>query len=514
MQLTYFSSLLAAALCLALASGALATTYYLDPSGGDDANAGDSPAEAWQSLDRVNAFTFQPGDRMLFRNGGLWHGQLWPKGSGSEANPIVIGSYGPGEARPVIAGEGRAFEAVRLYNQQQWEITGLEVTNHSPEGRAPRAGVRVLGEDAGVLSHIHLRDLVVHDVNGHFREGRDGGKCNAGILFDVIGSQVPTRFDDVLIEGCRVYQCDRSGIKTWSDWHRWHKQGWAPYTRLVIRGNVLDDIGGDGIVACIATAPLIEHNTASRCNARSGDHNVAIWVWETDDAVIQFNEAYLTRTTNDGQGFDIDGMTRRTLLQYNYSHDNEGGFVLLCETGHPSPGFFNDGSVVRYNISQNDRARIFQIGGKVTNASIYNNTVYIGEGQGDPVVVWHNQDGVWPRGVRYANNIIYNLGAGGYDLGQREDVVFDHNCFFGRHAESEPQDAHKLTCDPRLVNPGTGGLGRDSVAGYRLQPDSPCIDTGVLMSDHGGRDYWGNPVASGAAPDRGAHEFRKEEAKR
>ncbi|NIM49680.1 MAG: hypothetical protein GTO22_10620, partial [Gemmatimonadales bacterium] len=368
----------------------------------------------------------------------------------------------------------------------------------------------ILGEDGGKLTHVHLRDLDVHDVNGALHEGRDAGKCNAGILFDVIGDSEPTRFDDVLVEGCRVHTCDRSGIKTWTDWSRLKESEWQPYTRLVIRNNMLDDIGGDGIVACMADAPVIEYNVASNCNARAGDWNVAIWVWEADDAVIQHNEAYLTRTTRDGQGFDIDGMTRRTVVQYNYSHDNEGGFILLCESGDPSPRRFNDGSVVRYNISQNDRARIFQVGGKVTNARIYNNTVFIGEGAGDPLVVWHNQDGMWPDGTHYYNNVFVNHGRGGYDLGRSTNTVFEHNLFHGNHPPGEPDDPYKVMDDPMLVSPGSGEMGRDSVGGYKLRPGSPCIDSGKTVADSGGRDYWGNPVPSGAGTDRGAHEHTRE----
>jgi hypothetical protein len=41
-----------------------------------------------------------------------------------------------------------------------------------------------------------------------------------------------------------------------------------------------------------------------------------------------------------------------TLYQYNYSHDNEGGFMLLCDAKN-----FN--SVIRYNISENDRKHLF-----------------------------------------------------------------------------------------------------------------------------------------------------------
>ena len=493
----------ALAWCLLIASTALAATYYVDSAEGDDAKAGTSEAAAWRTLGKLNATTFAPGDRVFLKRGGQWTGRLWPKGSGEEGRPIVLGAYGDGK-RPAIHAEGKHFEAIHLCNQQHWEIVGLEATNLGPDGPAPRCGVRVLGENGGLLSHVYLRDLDVHDVNGHNREGRDSGKCNAGILFDVIGKETRTSFDDVLIEGCHVHQCDRSAIKTWTDW--WRHGGWAPYTKLVIRGNRVDDIAGDGIIACMADAPLIEHNVASRCNARSGDWNAAIWVWETDDAIMQFNEAFGTKTTKDGQGFDIDGMSRRTIVQYNYSHDNEGGFMLICETGDPDPGYFNDGSIVRYNISQNDGARIFQVGGKVTNAHIYNNTIFVGEEAGNPLMILHNENGVWADGVRYSNNIFINHGTGGYELGESANNVFDHNLFFGRHHVSERDDPHKLAADPKLVAPGSGRTGIDTVGGYRLQADSPCVDSGAPTAGSGGRDFWGNPVPAGDAPDRGAHE--------
>jgi hypothetical protein len=486
-------------------SVALAAAYHVDAEQGDDARDGLTQQSPWRTLGKVNATTFAPGDTILLKSGCSWKGQLWPKGSGEDGRPIIVDAYGEGE-KPAVQGEGKFFEAVRLYNQQHWEINDLEVTNLGPDGPAPRAGVRVLGENAGVLSHVHLRGLDVHDVNGANLDGRDGGKCNAGILFDVIGSDVRTNFHDVLIEGCHVHGCDRSGIKTWTDWGRGGRREWAPYTKLVIRNNVLSDIGGDGIIACMADAPLIEHNVASRCNARSDTWNVAIWVWETDDAIIQFNEAYLTRTTKDGQAYDIDGMTNRTIVQYNYSHDNEGGLILLCESGDPSPRRFNDGSIVRYNISQNDGARIFQVGGKVTNAKIYNNTIYVGEGKSDPLMIWHNQDGMWPDSIHYNNNVFYNLGKSGFNLGKSTNNVFDHNVFYGYHDATEPDDPHKITDDPMLVAPGTGETGRDTADGYQLQAGSPCIDSGMRVPENGGRDYWGNPVPTGSGTDRGAHE--------
>src|SRR5215475_2373584 len=104
-------------------------TYYIDSAAGDDINRGDSPAQAWKTLSKVNATTFGPGDRILFKSGAHWTGQLWPKGSGTEQQPIVIDKFG-GDAPPVIEGNGEADEAVLLKNQEYWEINHLEVTNH------------------------------------------------------------------------------------------------------------------------------------------------------------------------------------------------------------------------------------------------------------------------------------------------------------------------------------------------------------------------------------------------
>jgi len=52
------------------------------------------------SLDEVNALELMPGDAVLFRRGGVWHGQLQPR-SGKPGHPIVYGAYGEG-ALPVL----------------------------------------------------------------------------------------------------------------------------------------------------------------------------------------------------------------------------------------------------------------------------------------------------------------------------------------------------------------------------------------------------------------------------
>ena len=484
-------------------SAALATTYYVDSVGGNDNNNGTSQSSAWQTLTKVNATTFGAGDQILFKCGCAWSGQLHPQGSGASGSPIVINTYGTG-AKPIIAGGGAAQEALLLSNQQYWEVNNLEITNWAAAGPGLRQGVRILGTEVGQLNHIYLKTLNVHDVNGSITTGRNGGKCNAGILLDVEGTTTRTWFNDVLIEGCFVHYCDRGGIKTWTNWEGYGCKVRSPHTNVIVRNNTLDDIGGDGICLGMADGALVEYNVASNCNARANTYNVAIWAWDMDDSVFQYNEAYLTHTTSDGQGFDIDGITRRTIMQYNYSHDNDGGFMMVCEENGSDPCLHNDGSVVRYNISQNDHNRTYVIGGAVTNATIYNNTIYTPADITRPI--FENRSGVSPTNIYWYNNIFYVRSTGTYDMGGGTNYC-DYNLFYPNHPRNEPSDAHKLTSDPLLVSPGSGGTGRTTVDGYKLQSGSPCRNAGTLVANNGGKDYWGNPVPAGSATDRGAYEY-------
>ena len=77
-----------------------ATDWYIDDAHGNDAAAGTNAAAAVRTLQRVNALDVKPGDRVLFRRGGLWRGTLRPK-SGAEGAPVVYASYGEGP-KPIL----------------------------------------------------------------------------------------------------------------------------------------------------------------------------------------------------------------------------------------------------------------------------------------------------------------------------------------------------------------------------------------------------------------------------
>jgi Right handed beta helix region len=512
-RLLYITAVLSCALSGCNKSdGQSGGVYYVDSLTGDDTRTGTTPASAWKSLLKVNATTFSPGDKILFKSGSSWTGQLWPKGSGREGAPIIIDKYGDGP-KPVIAGAGLAEDAVLLKNQDYWEVQNLEITN-TGAGAAKRRGVHVASHDYGDMRHIYLRSLTIHDVNGI-----DSEKVNGGIHYTSQGDSKPSCFVDLRIEDNLIYRVDRSGIFGWSS--HWVRAKWHPSLGVIIRNNRLDDIGGDGIVAVATDGALVESNVVSKANQRSEGYNVAIWAWSADNTVIQYNEAYLTKGERDGEGFDSDWNSRNTIIQYNYSHDNEGGFLLICnEGGHtPDSNIGNIGTIVRYNISQNDHNRGINIAGPVTDTKIYNNTIYVGKGAKVDMVLhsdWHG----WADNTSFYNNIFYVEGEGrfGYALsrkdnghhvtapgfGRSRNNLFDSNVYY--NTVNPPADRNGWKGDPMLLGAGLSGTGRATASVYGLRPGSPIIDTGRPMDADLAKDFFGSPVPSCSGWDRGAVE--------
>ncbi len=76
--------------------------YYVDDAQGADGRDGRSPESAWRSLVQVNRAPLLPGDRVLFKRGGRWRGQLVPR-NGAAGLPVTYGAYGTGD-KPALLG--------------------------------------------------------------------------------------------------------------------------------------------------------------------------------------------------------------------------------------------------------------------------------------------------------------------------------------------------------------------------------------------------------------------------
>ena len=506
-------------------SGTQTGAYYLDSSAGNDTSDGQSPTTAWQSLAKINAVTLQPGNSVCLKAGGSWTGQLAPKGSGTGAAPIVVDQYGSG-AKPIIAAGAADTDTVYLLNQQYWEINNLEVTNKKSSVGDYR-GISINGQNGGTLNHIYIRNCFVHDVTGEvnwiggdvadnlpgvtFQTGWDASKRTGGIVFDVqagSGTAVKTKFNDVIVEGNTVQDCSFGGIifkqldgtVHWGTRSSASSSSWTPHTNVVVRGNYLSQInaslGCNTIYMTNVQNGLIEENVTNEAGTS------AIELYYTDSVTVQHNETFGTKKKANGadsNGIDTDSSTTKTIIQYNYIHDNGDG-ILLCQ--------FNFGdSIVRYNILQNDsRYQIYLHSDPGTTSQIYNNTVYNGKTNAGVVYGY----GTSLDATYVLKNNIFEAAAGNGVLTTSDTITYQNNLYAGASIQAPAGDTSAIKADAKLAAPGTGTSGGaagpafGSLDGYKLQAGSPAINAGVSITGNGGLDFWGSAVSG--TPDVGAYE--------
>lgn len=514
-------------------------TYYVSPEGNDN-NAGLSENAAWKSIERVNLATFQPGSAILFESDGVWKGQLRPQGNGESGKPITIGSYGKG-SKPVINIGDLPGAGIKLVNQSWWEIRGIEITSGAqPKLGVKREGISVTTEEGGKTQGIVIRDCYIHDIWGQV-----GGTATSRMINIGAARRSFDSVNDIRVENNVIKRCDKVGINV------------SGRNNIIIRGNYMEDLGGDGIILSGATQGLIEYNVADRTCLRSGDrdldtggetwwpHTAAIWLAGCNGTMMQFNEVYNTErqpANHDGQAYDFDYDCKGCILQYNYSRNNHGLLLIMTRTYR---------NIARYNISENDQTHLIKLFCDTAEQNlIHNNVFYVDYGTADIDFYYGDKNSgkkdIGRLGASFRNNIFYATGQGRFRTiyshrdflnddslanalkgetfykyrRNAEYVVYEdfhkppmpvnqagfyNNCYFGPWANGLPYDPKALLADPLFVAPGTGGIGFSKLNGYKLLDGSPCINAGVFVEIGNKRDFYGNPV-TGAAIDIGVYE--------
>ncbi len=193
-----FCTTLISFLCLTHGKS-FAASYFVSNSG-NDANSGTTETNSWASLTKINGFAFQPGDKILFKRGDSWTGQINITKSGTQTNPITYGAYGPdSNAKPVISYSSCAqsslwsCKAVSLTPSSAYVIVEnlalkdavlaavyIDAGSHhntvrDVEAFASGQGVEIRGTDNLITNnHFHDLKMVVNTVGGDDDWGATG----------------------------------------------------------------------------------------------------------------------------------------------------------------------------------------------------------------------------------------------------------------------------------------------------------------------------------------------------
>jgi parallel beta-helix repeat protein len=153
---------------------------------------------------------------------------------------------------------------------------------------------------------------------------------------------------------------------------------------------------------------------------------------------------------------------------------------ILLGTGNNNQAY---GNIVHDNIGAG-----IQIGNGATNSRVYNNTITGNKYSGGIVTGYQS-------GTIIANNILYNNTANfEIQVSSQPPVSYTNNLC------GTSQTGCAVVASPLFVNPGANR--------YDLQPGSPAIDNGAILSDIPTVDIAGTPRPQGASWDIGAYEYK------
>lgn len=525
--------LIAIVLNLLLSFSSNAQNYYVSNTGNDN-NDGLTESTPWKSLakaseaaERSNQGGFlQPGDKLLFKRGDTFIGQLVLWCSGTETNPIEIGCYGTGE-NPILTGvganvgvnnNGDAIEVIKMTNTNHILMNDLWITNDRQVGLGwtgsgnTSYGILVKANKwGGVSKGLTFRNLKFTDIFGVDMLDWEGkftrDYYNAqGFFFDSeaddesVSPIVEVGIDDVLIEGCYFYNLGSTAISA--------RHLGTPNNPIsndgrnlnyVIRNNHFEKLGGDGVVFASVNNGLVENNEF--IDLGWGDHTSqtdryygrgeGCWIWDSHNIVVQYNKQYRASGFGDtyGAAGHVDFYCKNAVFQYNYSEDTEGGFVEIlgdCEN-----------VTFRYNVSVNDGHRAnghhrysIWLSGYVgkdqtpvpsNNSYIYNNTIYLDKARSKPDIE------IFAKNTYIYNNAFYaingaQIGAGGVsvDIQSGSELVVSNNLFYGDIATSFTNfDSNKIIAqNPLFTNPVSDNGSKEN---FNIQAESPVIDAGILF---------------------------------
>jgi hypothetical protein len=283
-----------------------------------------------------------------------------------------------------------------------------------------------------------------------------------------------------------VTHVDRTGIATFSSWQHRSVNPNGPGTSFVgetgvdVSGNRLTDIGGDGVTLLNTVGATARNNTVDGYNVRSADYTVGLYAYNSDNTRFEHNS--VVNGAGVGIAYAFEGANNGTLYQYNYSANNGGGALYVCN----SDGTTSSNDTFRYNVSNNDIGDQPFLGVVSTPCGPQAGTRVFDNDFADPVAARLVVSSGGPA-IAYTDDIFQ--GQPGAVITDPTSV-FDHDLFSGVPALPPHTTAAVVAASPRFAATSSS----NPADGFRLAAGSPALRAGTPVPDPGCKDFYGDPI--------------------
>ncbi len=478
--------------CMSILSFAnTAKTYYIDSINGNDENSAMSPEDAVKTIYGLRLESVNPGDTFLFRNGGTYSDPIvitdW---QGTKENPIIISSYGEGEAASLRT--DLPTEVITLVDSSYITISDLEIT--APNGGGIWINTKNKTSEGITLDNIYFHDMPNGKVTGRSDCQSGAAVARAAVMVKSFPKASRYPVNDLTISNCEVDNI-ANGFIIWGSWNE-EGNAWVEDEKdidpvfnegLLITDCYLHDMDAEAILIGICDGALVTNcRMIDTCQGEGLDENgeiqfftAACWFWGSVNSTVQYCEIAGQKNYGDGMTVDFDSYSHNCTYQYIYSHDN---MRFVCNNPNYSG---HHGNTVRYCLSINDN------GGRSTTA-----VGSAGEHE-----------------LNFYNNTIINSAS--FHLKNMYNSIVANNIFVMNDYETFAYDADNIFRGNKITNncfynalsplvatnsintiPGFAGTDTDEILSFVLSKDSPLIGAGIKIDDGLTTDFFGNPITS------------------
>ena len=511
----------------------MATNYYVSNSG-SDSNSGLTTALPWLTLSKVSGKSFQPGDSILLKRGGIWRGYIAVSSSGNSTNRIVFSNYGTGNKPKILGSQQPA--AWTEQGSNIWKSDAIFTKDpYTVEGGVGTGNVWSINSNGSVNTGVHQTSLGALTADNMWYYGSNSiylystsnpatrytsievttsSRCiflnhkqyieinGIDMFFTTVGIYESTYPTSVDVKGLIVRNCELA----YFGYPNGNASGMhAFYSNSLIENNVIHDIGRRGISLSITTNNFTIKNIVIQNNT--------------------FYHGYHTTSVDLAATGGYSGGVDSLFIRNNFIYDSSD----YAPPAYPMQMFMTDQSAdnlmtnifVYNNVFKYASGASMNISG-IESVNIYNNTFY---GHNEVRNLSSTFLFVTGSHMKVKNNIFYsqlpydtNNNGFVYHVGATSDfsiIESDYNCYYrttsglglirnsGTNALYASRDStsirttlgwesHSKFKDPKFV----------SSTDLSLQSTSPCINRGTNVGIT--TDMLGN--ARLALPDIGAYE--------
>jgi hypothetical protein len=419
----------------------ITSARYISTSG-SDSNDGLTTGTPWQTLTKVSLQTWTAGSSILLKCGDTFTGQIVGALVGSQASPILVGSYGTcsGSNNPIIsAGSGTggidwiANGAVRatgagiyLVDSEFFTIQNLDIRGDGWTGSWPT--ITVLNCGAGIyLGSTQTGGNQLR--NSNITNNAVSGFC-VGIFVNADASASVVGFNGLNISYNNLH--DNLVMQFYSQGYNVYASGPVTQINNVYLGhNTMTNCPGNpggpsnggphqgcqSVSLSSGTGMISEYNYINEGNYQSASgFSASCSMVSSNSRNVEFLRNEITQTNGYGNtdncAFDFDADVQNSEMAYNLSYNNTGP---MFQTGLGATN-----NTIHHNISYNDARGwsassamgVFRFFGTSGSNYIYNNTIYLGSGyfaSSSPAIANFESSNAGP--ITFANNIFKVTGS-------------------------------------------------------------------------------------------------------